>query len=133
MGGCSSVVERHVANVAVVGSSPITRSFRPRRPGEVGPLRVRCPRPSRLSYLLGEPPMPDEPRSETSDQAAGTATEPEPGKAPEAEPPKKLTQQVDIRDAGPCKKHIKVTVERADIDSVLNKKFSELVVDANVS
>ena len=24
--GCSSVVERHVANVAVVGSSPITRS-----------------------------------------------------------------------------------------------------------
>src|SRR5262245_49838393 len=25
--GCSSVVERHVANVAVVGSSPITRSF----------------------------------------------------------------------------------------------------------
>jgi hypothetical protein len=27
--GCSSVVERHVANVAVVGSSPITRSVNP--------------------------------------------------------------------------------------------------------
>src|SRR5262245_21221998 len=35
--GCSSVVERHVANVAVVGSSPITRSCWPRRP--VKPLR----------------------------------------------------------------------------------------------
>ncbi len=31
--GCSSVVERHVANVAVVGSSPITRSERRGGPG----------------------------------------------------------------------------------------------------
>src|SRR5258708_22306941 len=29
--GCSSVVERHVANVAVVGSSPITRFLEPSR------------------------------------------------------------------------------------------------------
>ena len=28
-GGCSSVVERHVANVNVVGSKPITRSITP--------------------------------------------------------------------------------------------------------
>lgn len=30
-GGCSSVVERHVANVNVVGSKPITRSIIPLR------------------------------------------------------------------------------------------------------
>ena len=30
MCGCSSVVERHVANVNVVGSNPITRSLFPR-------------------------------------------------------------------------------------------------------
>src|SRR5205823_11545585 len=47
--GCSSVVERHVANVAVVGSSPITRSLRPRRPGELRIRQVRWARRSRLS------------------------------------------------------------------------------------
>jgi trigger factor len=51
----------------------------------------------------------------------------------EAEKPAKLNQQVDFQDIGPCKKHIKVTVDRADIDKLLDKKYSELVVDANVS
>ena len=32
-----------------------------------------------------------------------------------------------MQDIGPCKKHIKVTVDRADIDERLNEKFSELV------
>jgi trigger factor len=36
--------------------------------------------------------------------------------APATEEKKKLKQTVDIKDIGPCKKHIKVTVERADID-----------------
>src|SRR5262245_7929553 len=49
------------------------------------------------------------------------------------EEPKKLHQVVEMRDVGPCKKHIKVTVERGDIDGLLNKKYSELVVDAQVS
>jgi trigger factor len=33
---------------------------------------------------------------------------------------------------GPCKKHIKVTVDRADIDKRLDEKFHELVKEANV-
>jgi trigger factor len=50
-----------------------------------------------------------------------------------AEAPVKLQQNVEIRDVGPCKKHIKVTVERKDIDDRLSEKISELVSDANVS
>jgi trigger factor len=38
-----------------------------------------------------------------------------------------------MRDIGPCKKHIKVTVDRADIDEKLNEKYSELVGEANVA
>ena len=50
-----------------------------------------------------------------------------------AEAPIKLQQVVEIRDVGPCKKHIKVTVERKDIDDRFGEKISELVSDANVS
>src|SRR5579875_2527047 len=49
------------------------------------------------------------------------------------EAPVKLQQHVEIRDVGPCKKHIKVTVERKDIDDRFAEKISELVSDANVS
>lgn len=49
-----------------------------------------------------------------------------------AEKDEKLKQQVDIKDIGPCKKHIKVTVDRGDIDKLLNEKFSELVRDSMV-
>ena len=34
---------------------------------------------------------------------------------------------MDIRDVGPCKKHIKVTVARENIDGRLGEKYSELV------
>lgn len=40
---------------------------------------------------------------------------------------KKIKQTVDIQDIGPCKKHIKVTVGRDDIDASFQKKFKELV------
>jgi trigger factor len=49
------------------------------------------------------------------------------------EEPAKLHQTVEIRDVGPCKKHIKVTVNREDIDARFSEKFSELVSDANVA
>jgi trigger factor len=54
--------------------------------------------------------------------------------APEggAEAGKKLRQQVEIKDVGPCKKHIKVTVDRADIDARFGDKFKELMGEANV-
>src|SRR5438045_3134980 len=42
----------------------------------------------------------------------------------------KVKQTVDIKDVGPCKKHIKVTVQRADIDALFDKKYKELVGDS---
>jgi trigger factor len=50
--------------------------------------------------------------------------------APPAEEKKKIKQTVDIKDIGPCKKHIKVTVLREDIDASFQKKFKELVGDS---
>src|SRR5437588_10229065 len=84
--------------------------------------------------------MTDETRPETSEPQSGTiVTEQEPEAAGEAageetaEKTSKLTQTVDMQDIGPCKKHIKVTVDRGVIDSRLDAKYSELVVDANVA
>jgi trigger factor len=69
--------------------------------------------------------------------ATATAPQPEGGAAPEEgqegheghgpEEKPKLHQAVEIRDVGPCKKHIKVSVERQDIEHRLNDKFKELV------
>ena len=64
----------------------------------------------------------DTPNTEAAAESTATA-EPETGEAP----PVKLRQEVDIRDTGPCKKHIKVTVNREDIDVRLDEKYSELV------
>ncbi len=60
--------------------------------------------------------------SQDHDESTATATE-----------PIKLQQTVEIRDIGPCKKYIKVTVDRKDIDGRFSEKISELVSDANVS
>jgi trigger factor len=66
--------------------------------------------------------MADETKPDSTEEPqAGTATA------------TKLPQSVEMKDVGPCKKHIKVTVERDAIDKRLNEKFSELVVDANVA
>ena len=43
-------------------------------------------------------------------------------------PREKLDQEVEIKDAGPCKKHIKVTVQRAQIDERFDAKFSEITL-----
>jgi trigger factor len=69
---------------------------------------------------------PSTPHEHAHEPGAETAT------ATAAEPAK-LHQSVEIRDVGPCKKHIKVTVERKDIDDRFGEKFSELVSDANVA
>src|SRR5438132_12237926 len=79
--------------------------------------------------------MTDETRSETTEPAGGAAvTEPAPEAAAEgaeetAEKAAKLTQVVEMRDIGPCKKHIKVTVDRDAIDARLDEKYSELVTE----
>jgi len=46
---------------------------------------------------------------------------------PEQEGPIKLKQSVELRDVGPCKKHVKVTVDRELIDERLDEKFTEIV------
>src|SRR5207253_2149306 len=68
--------------------------------------------------------MTDEARPEGAPEtatavAAPPAEQPPAPEAPEAPAapaaPGKLRQQVEIKDVGPCKKHIKVSVDRADI------------------
>ena len=95
--------------------------------------------------------MTDEPRPEDQgtstgtpapESAAQTAVATVADEAP-AEPgqeekkaddkPAKLKQTVEMRDIGPCKKHIKVTVERDAIEQRFKEKFSELGKSSNVS
>ncbi|WP_439621721.1 trigger factor [Gemmata sp.] len=47
--------------------------------------------------------------------------------APAQDGPIKLKQSVELRDVGPCKKHVKVTVDRELIDERLDEKFTEIV------
>jgi trigger factor len=82
--------------------------------------------------------MTDEPQTEGQEPEPGAVvTESVPEAAAEKpeqteEEAKKLHQTVEMRDVGPCKKHIKVTVERSDIDKLLDQKFSEMVVETPV-
>src|SRR5579864_2971793 len=82
--------------------------------------------------------MTDEPETEGQEPespatVAENAPEAAEGEAEQSEEQaKKLHQSVEMRDVGPCKKHIKVTVQRADIDKLLDKKFSEMVVETPV-
>src|SRR5262245_43593526 len=41
----------------------------------------------------------------------------------------KLKQTVEITDVGPCKKHVKITVDRDAIDERFKEKFDELLKD----
>ncbi|HEX3146465.1 MAG TPA: trigger factor [Gemmataceae bacterium] len=54
------------------------------------------------------------------------ATTPAEGDAPPADEGK-LKQSVEITDVGPCKKHVKITVEREAIDERFEEKFDELL------
>ena len=72
--------------------------------------------------------MADEPQTDGTNPEAATGVVETDG----AEP-KKLNQQVEIKDVGPCKKHIKVSIERADLDSRLSDKFNEIAPDASMA
>jgi len=61
-----------------------------------------------------------------TDNTTGTVTQSNSVTAPDAITTK-LPQTVEIRDVGPCKKHVKVTVDRAAIDARFDEKFSDLV------
>jgi len=64
---------------------------------------------------MADDAIPDTPADETA-----TAIVP-PGE------PVKLKQTVEIKDVGPCKKHVKVTVEREQIDERFDEKYTEIV------
>jgi trigger factor len=44
----------------------------------------------------------------------------------------KLPQTVEIKDAGPCKKHVKVTVDRSVIESRFDEKYTEITRSTDV-
>ena len=60
------------------------------------------------------------------DEITATALAEIAGAEATAEADVKLQQTVEIRDVGPCKKHVKVTVDRGAIDKRFNEKFTEL-------
>jgi trigger factor len=71
--------------------------------------------------------------SPTTEPAPDATTEPvAEGEEGAEEKQEKLVQTVEMQDIGPCKKHIKVTVDRASIEGRLDEKYSELVKDSVV-
>lgn len=65
--------------------------------------------------------MSDEVTTPDAEAAAATAVDTLPL-------PEKLEQTVEITDAGPCKKHVKVTIDRKAINTRMDEKFSDLMV-----
>lgn len=69
--------------------------------------------------------------AEPQPEAAAEKPETDEAKGAEGEPtPEKLTQEVIITNVGPCRKHIKVAVDRGNIDKRVDKKYKELVGDS---
>jgi len=79
-----------------------------------------------------EPRNPDILTEEAAPETATVVTE-EGTEAEGAEKaPAKLHQTVEMRDIGPCRKYIKVSIDRDDIQGRLNDKYSELRLEAAV-
>src|SRR5262249_31194373 len=86
--------------------------------------------------------MSDEPRPEgqstdsaSSESASSESASSESATAVETPPEGggKLRQDVQITDAGPCKKHVKVSVNREDIEGRMKDHFSKLMQESNVT
>ncbi|HTI51352.1 MAG TPA: trigger factor [Planctomycetaceae bacterium] len=65
--------------------------------------------------------------SAADESASGTAVA-----EGDADQPFKMSLAVDIQNAGPCKKHVRVTVPRGDIDYFFNDVVKDLVSNAAV-
>ncbi len=89
------------------------------------------PRPDEQGTTPAEPPAPGQ-AAAPEDAGAATAVAEAP-KEGEEQKPAKLEQAVEMRDVGPCKKHIKVTVARKAIDERLKEKYSEVAGKTNVA
>ena len=74
--------------------------------------------------------LPETEGSGTATETPPTETPPKDETAEGEEKKEKLQQQVLIQDVGPCRKHIKVTVDRSDVDRLLDAKYKELVGDS---
>ena len=71
--------------------------------------------------------MADETTPATPETPTTPDAVPEGAATATAEGPIKLVQTVEITDVGTCKKHVKVTVERKQIDERFDEKYTELV------
>jgi trigger factor len=98
------------------------------------------PRPEDQATSTGTPAQEPATPTAVADAASGEhehehdhAHEHQHEQESEEKKPVKLKQTVEMRDVGPCKKHIKVTVDREAIDERFKEKFSELVKSSNVS
>src|SRR5207248_11648940 len=69
----------------------------------------------------------DTPDTPTTDTTATADTEADEAEDAGPKEPVKHHQTVEASDVGPCTKHIRVTIDRADIDARLDEKYSELV------
>jgi trigger factor len=79
--------------------------------------------------MADETPTP-EPDQTVSVTESAEAAEPSEAAGSEEEKKDRLNQDVLVQEVGPCRKHIKVTVDRSDVDKLLNEKYKELVGDS---
>ena len=100
--GVAQLAEHNVANVVVVGSNPITRSF------------------FVFSRTVG--------RSCTSMENPET----EAASEPQEEPKPKLSLEVSVSELGTCKRHVTVSIARPDIDRYFQEAFDEFQPKAEV-
>jgi trigger factor len=75
--------------------------------------------------------MNDEETPDTTNEAAESASGTAVAEG-DADQPFRMSLVVDIQNAGPCKKHVRVQVPRADIDYFLNDVVKDLVSNAAV-
>jgi trigger factor len=115
------LAEHNVANVVVVGSNPITRSFL-----LFGPVLAQETQASMSTADLDQTDLPEDAAAEEAeDQSTETGPEPEKEK-------QKLTLQVTVANPSTCERHVTVVVPREDIDRYVAAEFDELVPKAEV-
>lgn len=68
----------------------------------------------------------------STDEASVTETDAQDASAQPPDDPLRLNLNVEIDTVGPCKKHIRVTVPREDIDHIHRQAVSELSAEASV-
>jgi trigger factor len=72
------------------------------------------------------------PEDTTSAVAEPETDTPDQNDEEQEQKPQRLSQEVEIKDAGPCRKHIKVSVSRTDVDARFKDKFKEQMGKVNV-